>query len=76
MHATAFAALALRHWIGIAVVALALAWLAAAIALRLASGRSKAAPKRPARPPRADEGDDGVGGTGTGRALGHRGICE
>lgn len=54
MHATAFAALATRHWIGIAAVALALAWLAAAIAVRLASGRSKAAPKRPARPPRAD----------------------
>ena len=54
MHATAFAALATRHWIGIAAVALALAWLAAAIAVRLASVRSKAAPKRPARPPRAD----------------------
>ena len=55
MHATAFAALATRHWIGIAVVALALGWLAATIALRLGSGRSKsAAPRRPARPPRAD----------------------
>lgn len=48
-----FAALATRHWIGIAVTAAALLWLFAAIAARLASGRSRA-PKRTPRPPRAD----------------------
>ncbi len=43
-----------QHWIGIAVVALALAWLAAAVTARLRSGRARPAPKKPARPPRAD----------------------
>lgn len=57
MYATTLAALLARHWIGIAVVALALAWLLATVALRLAAGRPKA-PKRgaaaAARQPRAD----------------------
>ena len=53
MHPELIAALAPRHWIGLAVTAAALAWLVVAIAARLASGRSRV-PKRAARPPRAD----------------------
>ena len=56
MYALTLAALQARHWIGIAVVALALVWLAAAIAVRLSAGRPKAAKKGNAAPrqPRAD----------------------
>ena len=56
MYALTLAALEARHWIGIAVVALALAWLLAAVALRLSSGRHKAPKKGNAAPrqPRAD----------------------
>ena len=56
MYATTLAALQARHWIGIAVVALALVWLLAAVAARLSAGRPKAPKKGGAAPrqPRAD----------------------
>ena len=56
MYAPALAALLARHWIGIAVVAAALAWILAAIAARLSAGRTKAPKKGSAAPrqPRAD----------------------
>lgn len=56
MYAPALAALLARHWIGIAVVAAALAWILAAIAARLSAGRTKAPKKGNAAPrqPRAD----------------------
>ena len=56
MYAPTFAALQARHWIGIAVVALALVWLLAAVAVRLSAGRPKAQKKGNGAPrqPRAD----------------------
>ena len=54
MNPATLAALHAHHWIGLGVVALALAWLVAAIALRLVSGSGKGAAKRAPRPPRAD----------------------
>lgn len=55
MNPALFATLHARHWIGLAVVAAAFAWLAFAVAARLAAGRRpKAAAKKNARPPRAD----------------------
>ena len=53
MNPAILAALHARHWIGIVVVALALAWLLVAIALRL-RGPRKADRKKTPRPPRAD----------------------
>ena len=54
MNPALFATLHTRHWIGLAVVAAALVWLGLAIALRLAAGARKNAPKKQVRPPRAD----------------------
>jgi hypothetical protein len=56
MYALTLAALHARHWIGIAVVAIALVWLLAAVAARLSAGRPQAPKKGNAAPrqPRAD----------------------
>ena len=54
MNPAILATLHAHHWIGLGVVALALAWLVAAIALRLAGGSRKDDRKRAPRPPRAD----------------------
>ena len=54
MNPATFATLHGQHWIGLGVVALALAWLVAAIALRLAGGPRKSGRKAAPRQPRPD----------------------